>query len=649
MRDPFEIYTSWRKTKHSRSLDWEEAALDDQSDVEGFFDENRARRKFLGLKFFILACCLILAFKLFDLQLIRGGNFRLLAEGNRIRNQVVLAPRGLIKDRNGEDLAQNIASFNLVVTPFDLPKEGLDGEIADLAKTLNLDPVEISKIVNGTDRTSFQAIMVQQDISQAQSILFETESAKFVGFSIQNIPIRSYIDSPQFSHLLGYAGIVSSGELDNLKDEGYQPTDYVGKFGIELAYEKYLRGINGQNQIEVDARGNPINVLGQIEPQSGNILELNIDKGLQEQLYAGFQKFSGRAKGAAVAINPKNGEVLALLSLPGFDNNLFAHGIKQADYQNLLNDKNLPLFNRAIAGTYPPGSTAKLMVGTAGLQEHIIDQNTVIVDKGQITVPNQFDPRSGYIFRGWKPGGLGAMTVRSAIAMSSDIYFYEVAGGSPNGQMPGLGAEKLAEYYRKFNLGKVTGIDLQGEKTGLVPDPEWKAAYYKNDPILGKWYLGDTYHLGIGQGDLLVTPLQVAEWTATIANGGKAYKPEILKKVVDQSGQNVFEAKPEIIISNIASPENIKIIQEGMRQGVMSGTGRVLNTLPITSASKTGTSQFDGSDPSRTHAWFTVYAPYEDPQIVITVLVEAGGEGNAAALPIAKQALQWWADNRYKK
>ncbi len=207
----------------------------------------------------------------------------------------------------------------------------------------------------------------------------------------------------------------------------------------------------------------------------------------------------------------------------------------------------------------------------------------------------------------------------------------------------------MAEWYRKFNLGKKTGIDLAGEATGLVPDPDWKAKYYKDDAILSKWYLGDTYHIGIGQGDLLVTPLQVAEWTAAIANNGTAYVPQIVNRAVDSNGKTVMENKPKVLLSNLASMETLKIVQQGMRQTVLNGTAKPLQALPITSAGKTGTSQFDGSDPDRTHAWFTAYAPYEQPQIVITVLVEAGGEGNAVSEPVVQDALQWWAENRYNK
>jgi penicillin-binding protein 2 len=339
------------------------------------------------------------------------------------------------------------------------------------------------------------------------------------------------------------------------------------------------------------------------------------------------------------------------VSLPGFDSNLFAEGISTENYQKILNDKNLPMFNRAIAGTYPPGSTVKPMLAASALQEGAVKDTTVIQDRGVLVIPNQYDPSIKYNFFGWKHTGLGAMTVRSAIAESSDIYFYTVAGGHPNSpNVNAMGAEKVAEYYKKFNLGNLTNIDIPGEKSGLVPTPDWKAAYFKNDPILSKWYLGDTYHIAIGQGDVLATPLQVAEWTATIANGGVGYEPQVLNNITDsETGKVVFQNQPKVLINRFIDNENIKIVQEGMRMTVTQGTARALNTLSVTSAGKTGTSQFDGSDPTRTHAWFTAYAPYEDPQIVITVLVEAGGEGNAISEPVVKEVLDWWSKNRYKK
>ncbi len=649
MRNPFEVYTSTREGKNKRQLDWDESAADTQRGVEGVYDNERSAPKFWWLVAFVTLAVASLVGRLFYLQILHGGDFSVLSEDNRIRKQVVLAPRGKILDRNGDVLAENTASYNLIATPFDLPKAGLNGEVATLAAEFQFDAAAALAKIRATDRNSIQPVIIKQDLTEQQSILFETQGEDFVGFDIQKIPIRDYTQAREFSHLLGYTGLVSPGDLDNVKDPGsYDPNDFIGKLGIESVYENYLHGINGADLVEVDATGKLQDVLGEDRPTPGDTLVLNIDKGLQDQLYQGLQQAIGSQRGAAVAIDPRNGQVLALVSSPGFDTNLFAHGISEADYQKLLDDKTQPLFNRAIAGLYPPGSTSKLMTATAGLQEGVITENTVIVDRGVIRVANQYGG-AGYLFHGWNPAGLGPMTVRSAIAMSSDIFFYEVAGGPPDGSWQGLGPDRLAGYFRKFGLGKPTGIDLPGEKGGLVPDPAWKMRYFHNDPLQGKWYLGDTYHMGIGQGDLLVTPLQVAEWTATVANGGVGYVPEVANRAVNQDGRTIWQNQPKVLVSNIASPGVFKIVQEGMRETVVSGTARALSTLPITSAGKTGTSQFDGSDPLKTHAWFTAYAPYENPQIAITVLVEAGGEGNATAEPIVKDALLWWAQNRYKK
>ncbi len=651
MRNPFEVYTTLNKDKQSKSLDWEESALDSQKKVEeGLFDDSRQPPSLYWLSLVVVGCFVVLFFRLFHLQIVKGASFRELSEDNRIRSQTVLAPRGLIKDRYGDILAQNTASFSIVAVPFDLPKINLDSEIQELSAAFGLNFEEVKKKVALANRQSLQPIVIAQDISQEQSILFQARESDFYGFEIQQIPIREYLKPDIFSHVLGYSGLLSQDQLGKLDKNIYDINDFIGKIGIELSYENYLHGVNGQNLVEVDATGKIQNLLGEHSPKPGNTLVLNIDAGLQEQLYKDLLNNDPNRRAAAVALDPKNGEVLALVSVPGFDNNLFAHGIKQGDYQQLLNNKALPLFNRAVSGTYPPGSTVKPMVATAGLEAGIINENTVVNDKGVLVIPNQYDPSVNYQFRGWKPGGLGPINVRSAIALSSDIFFYEVAGGYPHSQIPdGLGAQKLADWYRKFSLGKSLGIDTNSEADGLVPDPDWKSIYYKNDAILSKWYLGDTYHIGIGQGDLLVTPLQVAEWTATIANDGVGYKPRIASKVIDPEGKVVYQTQPEVIMSDIASQKNIKIVQEGMRETVLSGTAKPLQSLPITSAGKTGTSQFDGADPDRTHAWFTSFAPYEDPQIVITVLVEAGGEGNAVAEPVVKDALMWWAQNRYQK
>lgn len=651
-KNPFDIKSSEpdasASRKDTRNLDWDESALDTQTDMEGFADETRTQLSSRWLHILIILAGGALLFQLFNLQIMQGSDLKALAEGNRLRIQTIIAPRGYIVDRYGEQLARNTASFSLVATPADVPQEGLDGIIDQLVTLLNIPKEEINDKLKDLNRNSLQQIIIKRGITQQESILFDTRAAQFAGFSIKSIPIREYMNPEMFSHALGYTGVVSDADLEELESEDYDPNDFIGKSGIELAYEKYLRGTNGNTQVEVDASGRPIKQLGNVEPQPGNIVKLNIDSGLQQELYKGFAEGS---KGAAVAMNPKTGEVLALVSAPGFNNNLFAPGISQKDYQDLLQNKNLPLFNRAISGTFPPGSTIKMITAAAALEENVVTADTIINDGGVLVINNQYNPSIKYNFYGWKRNGLGPMNVKSAIAESSDIYFYTVAGGHPASKITGLGADKLASYYRQFGMGATTGIDIQGEKAGVVADPAWKAKYFEEDPISSKWYLGDTYHIAIGQGDMLTTPLQVAVWTAAIANNGIAYKPRLLNEVLTQSGDVVHKPKLEELIKTAISPTNMRYVQEGMRENVIgaNGSGRQLATLPMSSAGKTGTSQFDGSDPSRTHAWFTSYAPYEDPQIVIVVLVEAGGEGHAAAVPIVKNALKWWADNRYNK
>lgn len=630
-----------------RELHWEESAIDNVSQVEGFTSGVRSKSVSIWIISLTALLGIVLIGRLVALQGVMGKDMRAIAEGNRIRRQVLLAPRGFIKDARGESLAENTVSLNLVVIPFDLPKEGLDEEIKKVSTLFLIPEDDIRNLISKVDRRSFDPVVLAPDLTAEQSVLFATRENEFIGFAVQAVPIRSYFSADVFSHILGYTSLISEEEYQKVRDQNYYRGDYIGKNGLELEYEKYLKGVNGQDLVEVDASGRPQQSLGKIDPEPGDMVYLNVDKGLQEYAASVFNK----AKGAVVVMEPKTGAIKALVSVPGYDNNLFAHGISSADYQKLLSNKDLPLFNRAIAGQYPPGSTVKPMVAMAGLEEGTITDKTTIVDRGVLVIPNQFNPAIAYNFYGWNHGGLGPLDVYSAIARSSDIYFYTVGGGhpdSPNIKNP-LGANRLASWYRKFGVGSLLGIDLPGEKPGVVADPAWKENYFKSDAILRKWYLGDTYHISIGQGDMLVTPLQMAEWTSVIANGGVGYKPQLVKKIVNQNGQTVLEPKPEELVHQFGKPENWKIVQTAMRDTVLFGSAKQLLSLPITSAGKTGTSQFDGSDPSRTHAWFTSYAPYENPQVVVTVLVEAGGEGHAEAEPIAKQILQWWSTNRYNK
>lgn len=368
-------------------------------------------------------------------------------------------------------------------------------------------------------------------------------------------------------------------------------------------------------------------------PVSGLNLKLNMDAGLQKKIYdeiaAESEKLSGRFKkdglmAAAAAIDPRNGGVLAMISLPSYDNNLFAKGISAKDYNSLINNPNSPLLNRAIAGNYPPGSTIKPLIASAALNEKIITSSKIINTHGYINIGN-------YIFPDWK--NHGSINIIDAIAQSSDVFFYTIGGGYED--IKGLGIDKIKKYANLFNLGEKTGIDLAGESAGLIPDEGWKKATKKEE-----WYIGDEYHASIGQGDVLATPLQLANYIATIANGGILYKPQIVDSMIDGQGRIVEDIAPVMVRKDFIDAKNLKIVQEGMRAAITRGTGRILNNLAVTSAGKTGTAQFGPN--KDLHSWFVVYAPYENPVIAMAILVEGGGEGNELAVPIAKNVLEWY-------
>ncbi|HMQ01497.1 MAG TPA: penicillin-binding protein 2 [Candidatus Doudnabacteria bacterium] len=651
-RNPFYIESGSNASAKSGNLEWEEGVQAGSGGVEGFNEpEERSVRQFRGIKFFIILIGVIFGLQLINLQVVQGERMRELSEGNRLRLQTILAPRGFIQDRHGEVLARNTASFNLALTPVDLPEDNQPEIFAEISAHFEISPEELTQKLANHRGSPLEPIIVKRNLTQQESIAFEVHAQRFPGFSLLNIPVRDYLSPETFAHVMGYTGVISDKEYQELRSEKYTLNDFIGKSGIEYSYERFLRGLNGNKQVEVNSLGLAIKELGVVEPQPGNIVELTIDAGLQRKIFEDFIKSPVGNKGAAVAMNPKTGEILALVSVPGFNNNLFAPGISSQDYEKLITDKNLPLFNRAIAGVYPPGSVIKPVGAAAVLQEGIVQPNTIIVDRGLLVIPNQFNPAITYNFVGWKRDGLGPMDVRSAIAESSDIYFYVVSGGHPSSPIKGIGAEKLAEYYDRFGMGRLSGIDIPGEKPARVATPQWKASYYTNDAIMAKWYLGDTYHISIGQGDMLATPLQVTAWTAAVANDGILKKPRLLKQVLNQHRQTIFTPEATVYINAGIDLEHMRVVQAGMRDNVTSdkGSGRSLQSLPITSAGKTGTSQFDGSDPKKTHAWYTAYAPYENPEIAITVLVEAGGEGHAAAVPIVKNALQWWAENRMGK
>jgi len=361
-------------------------------------------------------------------------------------------------------------------------------------------------------------------------------------------------------------------------------------------------------------------------------LVLSIDSDLQkksEEILSANLKKLNLTKGAVIISDPNNGEILSLVSLPTFDNRLFAEGISADDYKKLIEDKDNPMFNRAISGEYPSGSTVKMIFAAAALQEKVITENTTILSNGGLKVAQWFFPD-------WKAGGHGLTSVRKAIAESVNTFFYYIGGGYQD--FVGLGIERLVKYLNLFGLGNTLGIDLPNEATGFVPSQEWK------EKVKGeKWYIGDTYNLSIGQGDLLVTPLQVNEWTAYFAAGGKEYQPHVVKEILDSNDKTIKTITESPLRDTLIDSYNVEIVRQGMRQTVTSGSAKRLLDLPVDSAAKTGTAQWNTTkDP---HAWFTAFAPYKNPQIVITVLVEEGKEGSSVALTVAHDIMAYYFQN----
>lgn len=625
--------------KKTKDLSFEESFMDSAVTDQEVLEDERYYPNLRLLGLILIASFAVLFTQIYSLQALKGEEFRNLAEGNKLRTNFMLAPRGLILDRTGKIIAGNAPSFELVANPWELPSDRpkLEASINEISGIIQRDPSEIQAALDNVKQDSLGFVSVAQNLTKEQALVLISKKDSLPGFAVENNPIRDYKDPLVFSHLIGYTGKITREELDAHADDNYLLNDNIGKTGLEVYYEQFLRGVPGRKQIEIDAAGNFKKTLPEVAAVPGNNLKLNIDYELQSVLYNALTSVLKRGsarKAAAVATEPQTGRVLAYVSLPGFDNNWFARGITTGQYQSLLNDPNIPLLNRVISGTYPPGSTVKPMLALAALSEGIVTPQTKILDEGVIRVGN-------FSYYGYDPKGLGLMDIYSAIARSSDIYFYTIGGGNAKTGFKGLGPEKLAEWYRKFNLGQTLGLDLPNEKVGLVPDPEWKLAT-RNEP----WFLGNTYHYSIGQGDLLVTPLQVNSWTATIANGGRIMRPFILDEVASLDGSVIVKKQPEALKENFLDPQWVRVVQDGMRQAVTVGSARSLNSLPISVSGKTGTAQFDAKNLSRTHAWFTSYAPSEDPKIALTVLVESGGEGSSVAVPVARQVYEWWAENR---
>ncbi|MDO8559580.1 MAG: penicillin-binding protein 2 [bacterium] len=571
------------------------------------------------------------------LQIVEGQRYRQLADGNRIRILTIPAQRGMLSDRFGQPLVSHTPNLRLQVVPVDLPKAPGDREflVAELAQLTGVPPEELRRTLAGLDELSYEPVVMKENLSHDQAIALVLLSSRAPAVKLDVASRRQYLNEnvQSLSHVLGYLGKIGPSETSEARARGYELSDSLGKAGLEQALEDVLRGRKGREQIEVDARGQRKEVINFEPPTAGSDIVLTIDAGAQQALEAALRRALGAhppGQGVGIAMDPRNGEILALVSLPTFDNNWFARGILPSEFSSLADDSQRPLFNRAIQGAYPPGSTIKPVIAAAALQENVVTERTTVFSSGGIRVNQWFFPD-------WKAGGHGSTNLTSALAESVNTYFYYIGGGYDS--FSGLGVTRLHDYLTRAGFGKPLNIELLGEASGLVPTPAWK------EQAIGQpWYIGDTYHLSIGQGDLLATPIQVSAATAMIANGGTLYRPHLVRERKPADAPLGTRQQPVPLASGVFSAEHLAAVRRGLRQAVKTGSARALSASPLSVAGKTGTAQWSSTRPN--HAWFTGYAPADDPQIVITILVEEGGEGSAAAVPVANEFLSWWSIER---
>ncbi len=587
-----------------------------------------AARVLVGLGIVMLVAFWFIALRY---QILEGTQYGAIALRHTVSTDPIPAPRGIITDRYGLPLVANTLSFALEAVPTELPTGGeLDQTIERLSELFGLDRAELRRRVLRARRAAGRTSVVWPGLARDAALVFETRGNEFPGFHVGQDLSRSYPAGPAMSQILGYVGRVSVDDLPEHPD--YELTDLVGKTGIEASYDAALRGVSGFTRRRTDATLSQNLSTATKAPQPGKNVELTVSADFQERLAASLGRAAasvGKQNAAAVAMDPRTGEILALVSLPTYDNNLFVPGQAPGEaIERVLTDPAEPLFNRALTGQYPSGSTIKPFIATGALAEHVISPTKQIFVTGSISVPHPSNPDIVYTFNDWKPHGWVDMV--RAIAVSSNVYFYTVGGGF--GDVRGLGIERIVAQLTRFGFGARTGIDLP-DGAGLLPTPAWK------ERTRGEaWYIGDTYHVSIGQGDLRVTPVQLARATGAIANGGRLVVPHLARRITGADGATIEEIRPAATPIGIP-PDDLAIVRRGMREAVVSGSSRALGDLPIAVSGKTGTAQVGNG---KTHAWFTGYAPTDNPELVITVIVEEGGEGSSVAVPVAKELFAWY-------
>ncbi|WP_033169902.1 penicillin-binding protein 2 [Selenomonas sp. ND2010] len=577
-------------------------------------DEFGGRLKVLGW-----LCVLVIAVLIGRagyLQIYQGEYYSELAEGNRIRIIPSMAPRGTFYDCNGELLVQNRPGFTVSLLPLTAPIS--EDVIERLSELIKVPVADIKKKI--AMHSGFDPIRIKADVTPDIVTIIEEQKENYPGVVIEVLPIRDYMNKQEAAHTYGYVSEINDTELEKMKDDGYKTGDIIGKFGLEKVYDKELRGENGGQQVEVDVSGRPVEILGKKDPIPGDDLYLTIDKNLQaaaEKAVDEQLKAINAHAAAAVALNPQTGEILAIVSRPAFDPNLFAHGISNKDWNALNNNPYHPMDNKAISGEYPPGSTFKIVTGTAALTEGVVSPEELINDTG----------RHWIIPKGNSEGeALGLINFRQAMAHSDNVYFYEMGNR--------LGIDRLEKYARMFGLGKTTGVDLPYEASGLVANRRYKELNFED----GEWYLSETFDAAIGQGFNLVTPLQAAMVMGEIAADGKRYRPHVVKRIVGPDGKVIKEFQPELLSTLDVDPNVIKLVQDGLHDVTKYGTAASsFQGFTIDIAGKTGTAE---NSHGRDHGWFVAYGPFDNPNIVVAVIVEQGGFGAQSAVPIGRKILE---------
>jgi penicillin-binding protein 2 len=586
-------------------------------------EQERLRRTFARTALIILCLFGVLFLRLWFLQLLQGEEMQQRSEHNRIRLQDLPPWRGMILDQRGQVLVANRPSYELVVVLEDV------GDIpllaGRLARLLRLDPQQLTTQMQSGKKAGLHQVRLRGDLTWDEMARVETFQPELPGVLIQVQPKREYRNQGMACHVLGYQGEISDAQLKSGKFTNYKMGDYLGKCGVELAWEKYLRGRRGSRRIEVDAYGRELGQLDSVFPTPGANITLTLDNRMQREAEACLE---GQV-GAIVALDPQTGRVLALASSPTFSQGAFERGLSSQEWQKINNDKTHPLENRALKGQYPPGSVFKIVMAVAGLEEQVIGPGTMINCTGALPVGN-------HVFHCWRKRGHGPMNLHRAMVHSCDIYFYEVGRR--------LGIERINEWSRRFGLGAATGLDLDKEMPGLAPSIAWKKARFHQP-----WHEGDTISVSIGQGYNLTTPIQMARVVAAIANGGIIYKPYLVEKVESPAGEILYQAQPEVQSRLGASRATLEAVRQSLVGVVNDGTGKAARLPNVQVAGKTGTAQvvaLDRDNPKRKrerrmedHAWFVAYAPADNPRIAVAVLVEHAGHGGEESAPLARRVI----------